>query len=466
MSTPVDVDNADAVSAGSSGDSVLISVCPHGERDVPLHFMLQGIEGILAVFLVCSLVSFCSSRYTLAGSQLNSVLVMCDVVCVHAMSALFVCTGFMVAYLFLTLPREHFADLLQEVLVFLYTDIVIAHTLALVVGLMWCVDLGICDGNDAAVTVVEGLSGLRVLDMDQTAWHSINMAAWPMCCLFWCVLLCRLPLEGMVYLHRRMGLAAVYLLNFCALMGVLLLNAMSLVHRDSDMFYMNSTNLPYRIQEFGIGINVAYLLHMRQGSALREVLGESVYVVLYAIGCAWWGEVGGHAPAEQARCPRMYARNNCLPGRHALLMRGGVVGLVCMSSRRTLPSAHAPRASRSEAHLMRTLCTAVSFCWPVYIMLCFAATIVFGASTVSSNAALLSAVMPVALAVIAGTYDHFVKPHITRALRVQLLGMYYWCEAAQARLHAWRTLGPANVEPAEQMSTETKVCDNILHGGI
>jgi len=53
-----------------------------------------------AGYILCSIVSFCSLAYTGAGSALDAVLVMSDVVCIDISSALFITAGCAAATLY------------------------------------------------------------------------------------------------------------------------------------------------------------------------------------------------------------------------------------------------------------------------------------------------------------------------------------------------------------------------------
>jgi len=426
MSAPVEVDDADVFSAMSSEDSVAVTVRENHDVASPTTMLAKGVEAIAVAYLMSSSVTFCSSRYSLPAGELDSVLLVSDVLCVDAMSALFVGCGFVWSYMFHLMPREDFVHVLTDVLAFVAVDIVLSHTMVLVVGTAWCVAMHSCNGHDAMLTVVEGLTGLRWLDVSQTAWHNMNLTAWPVCCLFWCMLLSWLPLTSLAFLQQRAGLSVVYLITACGVAGIVVVNVMAVVHRDSDLFYASSTNLMYRMQEFTVGVNLAFLVHVRQPHMLdfMEVLGDFVHVVAFAAGCSWWAEVGTRAAPGGDRCMRMYARNNCLPSRGALLARGGFLGVVFLGSCRLHTTSALHSLSRDATLRLRVLCTAVSFCWPVYISFFLAASIVFDDDMLQRNAALLSAVLPALLLCVSSVYDSFGKPPLARALTVHTTGLY------------------------------------------
>jgi len=436
MDAPLALQDADGMSISSTNDSVAITVCANQEHDSASSMLVTGVETIAAAYLLSSSVTFCSSRYALAAAELDSVLLASDIVCVDAMSALFVGCGFVLSYAYHLLPRETFLATVRDLLLFIAVDIVLSHAMVLVVGTAWCVNMHSCNGYDAMLTVLEGLTGLRWLDVSQTAWHSMNVTAWPACCLFWCLLLSWLPLSGPAFLKERVGAPAVYLLTACGVAGVLALNVMAVVHRESDLFYANSTNLMYRLQEFTVGVNLAFLVHVQQPHVLQcmEVLGDYVHVVAFLAACTWWGELGVRPEPGGARCMRMYVRNDCLPTRGAFLCRGGFLGVVFVASCRLHTTAALPLISRDAILRLRVLCTAVSFCWPVYILFLLAAGTVFDDGMLQRNAALLSAVMPALLLCVSSAYDCFAKPQLARALGEHTLGLYHRSAQVLGRL--------------------------------
>jgi len=429
MSTSVDVGGADNASAISSEDSVAVTVCENHDAASVMTMLVKGVEGIAVAYLMSSSVTFCSSRYSLPAGELDSVLLVSDVLCVDAMSALFVGCGFVLSYTFHLLPREDFLNKVRDLLAFAAVDIVLSHAMVLVVGTAWCVQMQSCNGHDALLTVLEGLTGLRWLDVRQTAWHSMNLTAWPVCCLFWCVVLCLVPLTGPAFLQERVGLPVVYLVTALGVAGVVVMSVMAMVHSDSDMFYASSTNLMYRLQEFSVGANIAFLVHIKQPHLLEcmEVLGDSVHIVAFVAACSWWAEVGTRHEPGGGRCMRMYARNNCLPSRGAILCRGGFLSVVFAGSCRLHTMSALPSLSHDATLRLRVLCTAVSFCWPVYILFFLAARAVFDDDLLQRNAALLSAILPALLLCVSSVYDCFAKPQLARALTVQATGLYHRC---------------------------------------
>jgi len=345
-----------------------------------------------------------------------------------------------------------------------YPDVVLAGGMAMVMGSMWAVEQQRYAPGDAALTALEGLSAVRLLDLKHDGWHSMNTAGWPMLCAVWSVLLAPLPLEGNVYLHQRVGLSALLVVAVLSVLGVLATGVVGLWHSDTDVFYASASSLSYRTQEFNVGANAAFLLTVRLPAALltRSVVCEAFGGLALGFALLWWAELDvSIAPApggDAGACMRLYPRNACLPARHALLCRGCVLGLALVC-RRELPAAclgavcaEAPHGAKTrDVIVLRVLCSAVTFCWPVFVAARFAAHIVFGSATVHSNSAAMAAALPLVLLTVAAVYDQLAKPRIERctlrcAGRALAAGRRAWAWAfppAAATLEAAQMLGPS-----------------------
>ena len=161
----------------------------------------------------------------------------------------------------------------------MYPDVVLAGALSLVLGTLWAIEQRRYAPLDAALTALEGVSAVRLFDVTHDGWHSMNVAGWPILCAVWSLLLAPLPLEGNVYLYERAGTPALLVVSVLSLLGVLATGAVGIGHRDSDVFYASASSVSYRMQEFNMGINAAYIIAIRQPSALlaRAAVGEAFY---------------------------------------------------------------------------------------------------------------------------------------------------------------------------------------------
>lgn len=410
--------------------------------------LMHTVHGLLVGFLLCSSVTFCSSNYSRAPSLVDGVLAMSDSVTLDVASAGMVCTGFIVSHMHAHLDADVFAQHVSHALVFMYADVVLAGALSLVLGALWGIDLGFWQHRDAALTILESVSGLRIFDVLHNGWHSLNVTAWPVLCVLWSILLARFPLEGNVYVHRQLGLPALLVLTTLSVGGVLAVCVSAIVHSETDVFYASASSLTYRVQEFNLGILVAFMLSIRQPVALvlRSALAAVFWPVFAMQVLLWWSELGQREPALPGACMRLYPRNDCVPARSAFLFRGSVLALALLA-RVEIPLGSLPAtmtASARDVALLRVLCSAVVFSWPVFMAMHISTHVVFGAGAVHRYAASLSAMLPVVLLGVVAAYDRLVKPHVDRLLlaqvaRISALAMHSyesWSERVRARYHA------------------------------
>ena len=181
----------DAVS-GTSADTVV-----HQEPtlDACVLALMCCVQALVAGYLVCSSLSFCSSGFSGAPSSIDSVIRIADVACLDLLSALFVCAGFAFCHLYKTIEAQEFESALHDALVFLYVDVALAALAAAVFGALRSIELQRFRGADVALTLFEGATALRLLDTHRAGWHSLNVAAWPVLCLLWCAVLAPAGLE-------------------------------------------------------------------------------------------------------------------------------------------------------------------------------------------------------------------------------------------------------------------------------
>lgn len=417
-------------------------------EDAHITYLINIMQGLLFGYLLCASLTFCSSYYTLAPSRVDSVIAMADAVTLDIASALMFCAGFIVSYLHANMTPDHFSRYVRQTLVFIYTDVVAATVLSTLLGILWCIDLNICEHGDVALTIIEGLSATRLFDLRHSDWHSLNVTAWPAMSLFWSLVLAKLPLEGNVFLYKRMGLPALLVVNVLSVLGILILNVFAIVHSDTDFFYANASNMTYRIQEFNVGLNIAFLFTIREPVtvAVRSFISHAFYVICYLQTCLWWSEIGQRERvSETEACMRLYPRNGCMPSRHAFMFRGCILGMVLLC-RREIPrgSPSSMTTALRELSMLRVLCSAVVFSWPVFIGIHFVTHIVFGADSVHAHSATLSAVLPMLLLVVVAIYDGLVKPHVCqymhqldeRACVIAARIYDSWSENVRARYHA------------------------------
>ena len=109
---------------------------------------------------------------------------------------------------------------------------------------------------DVALTAVEGALSLRALDVhqDRAHWHSLNPTAWPVLCLVWATLLTPLTLRNNERLRQCHPDAGAVLPWVQACLPILLISLFALMHDNSNIFYINATNVGYRVLEFNLGV--------------------------------------------------------------------------------------------------------------------------------------------------------------------------------------------------------------------
>ena len=84
----------------------------------------------------------------------------------------------------------------------------------------------------------------------------MNPSAWPVVCLFWATLLTPFTMVGNERLrscHPHAGLVIPWV-NACG--PILVISLFALVHDNSNIFYMNASNVGYRVLEYNLGICV------------------------------------------------------------------------------------------------------------------------------------------------------------------------------------------------------------------
>jgi len=108
-------------------------------------FMLRLVHGLLFGYLICTSISFCSSRYTLASSAVDAVAAGADAATLDIASAGMFCAGFFASYLHSSLPPAEFARLSAQALLFgLLPSFALLCCVALLFGPLPCFALICC----------------------------------------------------------------------------------------------------------------------------------------------------------------------------------------------------------------------------------------------------------------------------------------------------------------------------------
>ena len=189
--------------------------------------------------------------------------------------------------------------------------------------------------QDAALTCVNGLTGVRVFEFrqDRRAWHDMNPTAWVVPSLMYCLLLLPVSTRTNQRLRALWSGGGDFLALANAVLPIAVIGLFALVRDDTNVFYANSANLGYRLFEFNLG-TCLYTLSVRDGPAQRvlrkvfAVLQRVALPVFFATVMIWWSTLGTlAAPSVEVVCVRMYYFSPCIKVHHTFLIRGCLLGM-------------------------------------------------------------------------------------------------------------------------------------------
>jgi hypothetical protein len=332
------------------------------------------------------------------SSGADAFLVTGHVFAIDTTSAMFVTAGFFSAYMFSNVPPRDHRELCKVFALYVLIDVWAAAVLSLVFGGLFHLVCHSFSAPDVALTILEGALSLRALDVhqDRAHWHSLNPLAWPVLCLFWGTLLSPLTLRNNERLRQCHPDADAVLPWINACMPILLISLFALVHNNSNIFYINTTNVCYRVLEFNLGV-CGYSSMNACPASFWRVAGVAGYVwayVLAAFVTLWWAQLGAPVPPHAGACIRMYHFSPCIEMHHGFLMRGCGLGVVLLA--RVLTASE--DAMQRVAACART--AACLLTWPACYVVHLLLELNFGLQLVRDNAALLTLAVPhVALAV-------------------------------------------------------------------
>ena len=362
-------------------------------------------------YLMCSIVSFCSSSYTGPGSALDVLSQMSDVMCIDITSALFVMAGCAVASLFAANPPIKQAHITRHVCLAMLLDLYCATACSLVLGSLHAVIMARFKWSDVAFTAVDGITTLRVLDFRQseTAPHSFNLSVWPVQCLFWCVLSTNGLIEMEAWLVQRMPAMADGCICLMSLLGIVLFTVFGSMQASSNIFYANASSVTYRTLEFNLGVHVIFLhkRHVALVAALRRVCQQAAYVVALLCATVWFAEIGRSVPPRRDdSCLRLYYRNTCLQDHHGFFLRGcamALFALLCTNNR-------LPDMLHQELRLTGVLLSALCFCWPVCIAVKLVLDATFGTVLINQNRPFVLVMCATTLFILSFSYASLIQP--------------------------------------------------------
>ena len=190
------------------------------------------------------------------SSAADAFLMTAHVLTVDTTSAMFVIAGFFSAYLFSNVPARDHGELCKVLALYVLIDVWAAGAISIVAGSLFLLVRHNFHASDVALTAVETALSLRALDVhqDRAHWHSLNPTAWPVLCLVWATLLTPLTLRNNERLRQCHPDAGAVLPWVQACLPILLISLFALMHDNSNIFYINATNVGYRVLEFNLGV--------------------------------------------------------------------------------------------------------------------------------------------------------------------------------------------------------------------
>ena len=235
---------------------------------------------ILAVlYLVCSVITFCSSAYTGEYSMLDSVLVMVDLMTIDISSAFFVSAGLTATVLYLGASAARHQFLVRSTVLSMLTDMCIATVAVLILGSLHALLMHSFKWADVAFTLLEGVTTLRGFDFQQSvsAPHSYNVVAWPIQSLVWCLLSTKSVYELDEHIVARFPALCDVIISIMALLGIVLFTVFGPMQASSNIFYANACSVTYRSMEFNLGIHLVFLYnrHPALAAVTSRLVGKA-----------------------------------------------------------------------------------------------------------------------------------------------------------------------------------------------
>jgi len=367
--------------AGSGGSWMSVSFQSSHEEE-RFRRVCRALALIGYVYLFTASCSFFSSLYPVraeaeaaAATSVDAFLVTSNIIAIDLCSALFVICGFVAAYTHANMTAADWCEFAKIVSLYVLVDLWLSTCGTLVIGSIFHLAKHSFRFQDAALTCVNGLTGVRVFEFrqDRRAWHDMNPTAWVVPSLMYCLLLLPLSTRTNQRLRALWSGGGDFLALANAVLPIVVIGLFALVRDDTNVFFANSANLGYRLFEFNLG-TCLYTLTVREGSARRvlckvfAVLQRVALPVYFLFVMIWWSELGAKAPpsAEQV-CVRMYYFSPCIQVHHAFLMRGCLLGMTFIATVLEVPppGPHLPSARRPAPNeQLAPVLSAVLFVWP------------------------------------------------------------------------------------------------------
>jgi len=369
--------------------------------------MLRMCHGCMAVYLVTTAVTICSSNYTAhPGANIDAVLLASDILTIDVTSCFFVMSGFVATYVYSSVGGNAWRRIRARLVAQVFGNMWLSTTLVLFFGSIDKLVKNRFYLHDVLLTLFEGVSGVRLLDTRQGVIfpHSFNVSLWPVQAFVWCLLSVHGTYHTNDFIRRRFGELANYVICVIAGCGITLFTFFGMLHSDTNVFYANATSVMYRTLEFNLGIHFFYLAEKEASFVMSctRMLAQCSPITYLVFLATWWSEVGEVVERRPGQtCLRLYPRNSCLRDHHVFLLRGCVLGLTMLSTVAPTspfkPGKPGPGAVDAAVRSVNISATAVALSWPVYVIIQLIFKISFSDALVFENSALISFMMPVFL---------------------------------------------------------------------
>ena len=136
------------------------SGCVYEKRSINAETLMRYCSILAVLYLVCSVITFCSSAYTGEYSMLDSVLVMVDLMTIDISSAFFVSAGLTATVLYLGASAARHQFLVRSTVLSMLTDMCIATVAVLILGSLHALLMHSFKWGDVAFTLLEGVTTL------------------------------------------------------------------------------------------------------------------------------------------------------------------------------------------------------------------------------------------------------------------------------------------------------------------
>lgn len=415
------------------------------DKHIALNIIERGIIilCIISVTYVFSSALIIHSSFQRQSSNLDAIAVMNELYLIDITSVAFVVCGFVSG---LAYTEAH--SMLLQALVHIAVDIWVCSLASVVFGTLYALTTKNFSWGDILITCVEGLFLTRCLDFRQSedAPHNLNVTGWPVSALFFGLVGMPHTISTSQYIDRVFQKKAGVPALCFAMAAISLFSVFASAHSTSNVFYANSTSAMYRCLEFNLGVHIQHLVETEDPFILSIANAAKrlapIAVLLFLL--IWWVEIGVSWMPYPNNCVRMYHFSPCIQAHHGLLVRGCVLGVmtsVCLLDTNQIEYCCTLTVHKG-LHVFGLMClSAISMCWPLFLLTDLGMQITFDRHSVRANAAFM---VPVYLSFAMGAtylYQKHIHPGLYNWLHPKILSVV---ETVRERLALMRQL---NVTP-------------------